>query len=184
MRDAITLLPIGSVETSTLHRIRAGVEPLFLKPVAILRPITIPEVALNPTRHQYHSTTILKLLHRTLGGRFHRLLGLTTVDLFVPQLNYVFGEADVMNGLAIISIARLRPQFYGLRAEDEVTERRLLKEVVHELGHTYNLSHCDNPLCVMFFSNNIADTDRKPSDFCKECKKMLVEHMTPEFARQ
>jgi len=184
MRDEIALLPVGSVDPLTLARMRVLIEPIFFKQVAILRPIQIPEVALNPTRRQYHSTTVLKLLNRTLGGRFHRMLALTTVDLFVPQLNYVFGEADVLNGMAIVSIARLRPQFYGLRAEEDVTEKRLEKEVIHEIGHTYNLSHCENPLCVMYFSNNIQDTDRKLSDFCKECKKMLVEHMAPQFARQ
>jgi len=178
-KDRIALLPLGAFSQEHLTLLREEFARSFGKPVDFLRPIEIPDQAYNPTRKQYHSTTILKIIHRTLGGRYERILALTRVDLFVPQLNFVFGEADVINGNAIISLCRLRPEFYGLKPDPDLLRERTVKESIHEIGHTYNMTHCENPECVMFFSNNIRETDAKTKVFCKECQKMLEEHMAP-----
>lgn len=178
-KDRIALLPIGRISQDHLDSLAATLRRAFGKEIDFLKPIDVPQQAFNPTRKQYHSTTILKVLQRTLGGRYERILGVTTVDLFVPQLNFVFGEADVINGNAVVSFARLRPEFYGLRADPELLRDRMLKEAVHEIGHTYNMTHCENPECVMYFSNKIQHTDAKLGEFCKECQKMLEEHMAP-----
>jgi archaemetzincin len=175
-KDCIALLPVGNVPFDILGLVRESLNKSFDKPLEILRPVPVPQQAFNPTRRQYHSSTILKLIQKTMGGRFERILAVTDVDLFVPQLNFVFGEADVLNGNAVISLARLRPQFYGLPGHEQLVRDRILKESNHEIGHTYNLSHCENPQCVMFFSNTIQDTDSKLREFCKECAKMLEEH--------
>ena len=176
-KDQIALLPIGIIPGEILGLLREVLPKTFERELEVLRPIAVPKQAFNPTRGQYHSSTILKLIQRTLAGRFERILAVTDVDLFVPQLNFVFGEADVLNGNAVISLARLRPQFYGLAGDGHAVRDRVVKEANHEIGHTYNLSHCENPQCVMFFSNTIRDTDTKFAEFCKECAKMLEEHM-------
>jgi archaemetzincin len=176
-KDRIALLPVGNVPYDILGLIRECLQHSFNKALEILKPIPVPQQAFNPTRRQYHSSTILKLIQKTLGSRYERILAVTDVDLFVPQLNFVFGEADVLNGNAVISLARLRPQFYGLPGHEQLVRERVLKEANHEIGHTYNLSHCENPQCVMYFSNTIQDTDTKLQEFCKECAKMLEEHM-------
>jgi archaemetzincin len=178
-KEKIALLPLGPLSQEHLVLLREELTRAFSKQVDFLRTIDVPEQSFNPTRKQFHSTTILKNLHRTLGGRYERILALTRVDLFVPQLNFVFGEADVINGNAILSLARLRPEFYGLKADDDLLRERIVKESIHEIGHTYNMTHCENPECVMYFSNNIRETDAKTKVFCKECQKMLEEHMAP-----
>lgn len=170
---------MGPVPQDHLRHIAETLQACFDKEVDFLRPIELPEQAFNPTRKQYHSSTILRIIHRMVGDRYERVLGVTGVDLFVPQLNYVTGEPDVINGKAIVSTARLRPEFYGLKGDPDVFLSRLLKEAVHEIGHTYNMTHCENPDCVMYFSNSIQDTDGKSKTFCKECQKMLEEHMAP-----
>lgn len=178
-KEKIALLPIGEVSQEVLDTARDTLLDTFGKEVDFLRPFEIPEQAYNPTRKQYHSSTILRILHKTLGDRYERILAFTRVDLFVPQLNFVFGEADVIHGKAVIGLARLRPEFYGLRPDEEKFLARVRKEAVHEIGHTYNMTHCENEECVMFFSNRIQDTDQKLAEFCKECQKMLEEHMAP-----
>jgi archaemetzincin len=95
----------------------------------------------------------------------------TEHDLYGPSLNFVFGEADLGNRVAIISLSRLSPGFYGFSEDVERFQERALKEAVHELGHTYGLGHCSNPLCVMHFSNSLLDTDIKKATFCPECEK-------------
>jgi archaemetzincin len=170
---------MGKVAREYLDLLRSALTDTYHKPVDILRGIEMPDQAYNPTRRQFHSTTVLKILQRTLSGRYDRILAVTRRDLFVPQLNFVFGESDVINGNAIISLARLRPEFYGLKADEDLLMDRAAKEGIHEVGHTYNMTHCENPECVMFFSNNIRETDTKARVFCKECMKMLEEHMAP-----
>lgn len=41
--------------------------------------------------------------------------------------------------------------------------------VLHELGHTLGLEHCDNPKCLMAIYND----EHVTNDFCDECKKKL-----------
>ena len=102
---------------------------------------------------------------------YQKILGIVDHDLFVPELNFVFGEAG--SKAAVISLTRLRQTFYRLPEDQNLFDRRTLTEAVHELGHTYGLGHCENPRCVMFFSNSLSDTDRKGPEFCPRCTKNL-----------
>lgn len=127
--------------------------------------IPFPPVACDSTRRQYHSTPILRQLARVKPHDAERLLGITDVDLYVPELNFVFGEADADRGVAVVSLARLHTDGADQRAR-AVFLKRAATEAIHELGHTYHLDHCTDPRCVMWFSNTLADSDRKGLAFC------------------
>jgi archaemetzincin len=103
------------------------------------------------------------------------VLGVTILDLYVPGLNFVFGEAHCPGKVAVISLFRLNPEFYGQPADMQLFYERAVKEAVHEVGHTLGLAHCRNSSCVMFFSNSILDTDRKKSSLCEKCSASVAE---------
>jgi archaemetzincin len=93
----------------------------------------------------------------------------TDLDLFIPIFTFVFGEAQVGGGVALMSTHRLHQEFYGLPEDTRLLFARAEKEAVHELGHTYGLAHCRSFDCVMHFSNSVEQVDLRPGDFCQSC---------------
>jgi archaemetzincin len=135
--------------------------------------IPIEKFKKNEPRDQYSSARMLKALIDLKNSKKDALLGVTNVDLYTHSLNFVFGQGDRVNRVAVISISRLDPNFYGLQDNDDLILKRAGKEAVHELGHVFVLDHCDRPKCVMLFSNSLQDTDSKGNEFCNKCKRTL-----------
>ncbi|MFB0509380.1 MAG: archaemetzincin family Zn-dependent metalloprotease [bacterium] len=170
--DTIFLKPLGKVsDTTVFNFLEAELNKIFKIPVQIDSPIPVNPSAYNEKRDQYYSPIILKQLSKK--ERHEIILGVVEVDLYVEGLNFIFGQADIRNRKAIISLARLRQEYYGLKPNQNLFQKRTLTEAVHELGHVYGLSHCLNPQCVMFFSNSLRDTDVKGYEFRKTCQKKI-----------
>ncbi len=168
----ILLVPVGKVEQRILERLRNGLPKVFNQEVSIGKELPVPEDAYHKKRNQYLSTKILRtLMEQKEFTPYEKVLGVVDRDLYVPELNFVFGEAS--ERVAVISLTRLRQEFYHLPEDPPLFEKRALTEAVHELGHTYGLGHCRDSHCVMFFSNSLRDTDRKGVDFCRRCKSKL-----------
>jgi archaemetzincin len=168
----ILLVAVGEVDRNVIELLKTDLNKVFNRQVGIGKGMPEPDYAFNKKRNQYFSTAILNAI---LGQKeytpYEKMLGIVDHDLYVPELNFVFGEAG--QKAAVISITRLRQEFYRLPQDQSLFHKRVLTEAVHELGHTHGLPHCVNPQCVMFFSNSLMDTDRKGSDFCPECKRKL-----------
>jgi len=161
---SLTLLPCGAVEHEDLGDLaRALTAKGMLVTIATARPV--PREAFKSRRQQYRADDFLKVAQNELGGR---VLVVTNYDLYADNLNFALGLADSPGRCAVISLFRLR-----LGADKETFRRRAVKETVHELGHTFGLSHCANPRCVMRFSNSLGETDDKGTDWCEGCEKRI-----------
>jgi archaemetzincin len=126
------------------------------------------DFAFDPTRGQYHSTAILQRMQSLVAPDI-RLLGITGLDLYVPVLTFVFGEAQFEGGCSLVSLHRLRDEYYGLPPNGRLLLDRLAKEAIHELGHTAGLRHCFEWNCVMASSHNVERIDSKAGEFCAAC---------------
>ncbi len=105
-----------------------------------------------------------------------KILSLTDVDLFIPILTYVYGEAELGGKSAILSTYRLKEELPP-QNRDEVYLFRLIKESLHELGHTFNLRHCRDSKCLMHYARNIRDVDNKTDNLCRYCKILLEDEI-------
>lgn len=168
----IAIIPVGDVSRESLSELARAIGNTFSFKTKISEAVKIPERAYNPKRRQYHSTMLIEELSR-LKKEADLILGITDVDLFVPQLNFVFGEADILKGVAVISLTRLREEFYRSRPDKKLFVERAVKEAIHEIGHLCGLDHCHDRRCIMYFSNSIRDTDIKGPGFCKSCRVRL-----------
>ena len=170
--QSLLIVPSGTIRKEVLVFLQNELIRIFGFDVRMAREEPIPQYAFDPKRRQYHSTKILEWL-KNIPVMDTRILGIVDIDLYVPELNFVFGEADVAHGVCIISLVRLHQEFYGLPKNENLFLERALKEAVHELGHTYRLGHCGDTRCIMHFSNSLQDSDIKGPDFCRRCKLKL-----------
>ncbi|KCZ73002.1 putative Zn-dependent protease [Candidatus Methanoperedens nitroreducens] len=163
----IYLQPIGEVGEELLHYICTRLEGIYGHPCRTALSIGVPEGQYNANREQYYAAGIVEEIAVRMPLDAEKLLGVADVDLYVHGVNFVFGVA--IGNAAIISLTRLRPEYYGRNRNKSLFRERTLKEAVHELGHTFGLGHCPEITCVMHFSNNIEDTDIKGIDLCRNC---------------
>ena len=138
-----------------------------------IRPESVDALfARDGRREQYYSTAILQALQPIAPEC--RLLAVTSCDLFVPILTFVFGEAQLDGNCAVVSLHRLREEVYGMPPNPALLKERLIKEAVHELGHTFGLRHCEDWRCAMSSSHSVEWLDVKSADFCNECQKVVT----------
>jgi archaemetzincin len=168
----IKLVPIGKVNSNILKCLVKPIADVFDQNVEIGDTLGLPSEICDSKRGQYPADLVLDLIPATLSGDIY--LGISDVDIFAFGLNFIFGAADARTKKALISLKRLRPEFYGLSPDENLFKERTVKEAVHEIGHTCGLRHCPNLHCVMHFSNSVKDTDMKGWQFCALCQRRIV----------
>ena len=180
--NSIIISPIGEFETELLDRVRSQVNRIFgyeTETVPLLQGVGF---ALDSDRSQYHSTPILEKLDTIAPLRAIKVLAITKVDLFIPILTHVYGEAQLGGRACIISTHRLEEGLTPMSAQ-KTFFGRVVKEAVHELGHTFKLRHCHDTICIMHYSRSVRDVDQKSDQLCRYCR-VLIEDEKKRLAEQ
>lgn len=168
----IVVSPIGEYEDGCIQAVMREVERLFGFPGKVIPILDDVEFAYNEKRDQYHSTVILEKLTDSAPSGALKVIGLTQVDLFIPILTYVFGEAQLGGTSCIVSSYRLG-QVLSPAGLESVFDSRILKEAIHELGHTFKLRHCPEKTCIMHYCRSVDDVDQKSGQFCRYCRVLI-----------
>lgn len=147
---------------------RFAVDPLLME------PLPVPDEAHDTVREQYDATIIMRAALTACPDDADRLVVLTDHDIFIPMLTFIFGQAQLDGAVSLVSLARLRQEFYGLPPREDLLQQRLRKELHHELGHTFGLTHCADNLCVMALSVNVAGIDIKREEACGSCANLMT----------
>jgi archaemetzincin len=178
--NVVHLLPVGRIDLALLEELRLGIPRSLHVKCEIAQIALDPASAYHAERQQFHSSEILQRMQSGARPGDWRLLAVADVDLYIPILKYVFGEAQLGGPCAVISAYRLRQEFYGLERDEGLLRERLLKEAVHELGHTLGLRHCEEYTCCMASSHAVEWIDLKERTFCESCRPQ-VESKIPLF---
>jgi archaemetzincin len=171
--NLVYLLPVGKIAVSLLDDLCVGIPKALSVRCEILQTTLDPNPCYHPERQQFHSSELLQRMQNLIRPQHWRLLAVAEVDLYIPILKYVFGEAQVGGPCATVSTFRLRQEFYGLDQDDSLMRARLIKESIHELGHTFHLTHCPDYLCAMASSHSVEWVDLRESRLCDACRYQL-----------
>ncbi len=170
----LQLVRVGECDLQDIEQVGPELSRHFGVPWDVLPQTLDVEFALHTERRQYHSTEILTRLRSMVTAQTWRILGVTGFDLYIPILTFVFGEAQMAGSVAIVSTHRLGQEFYGLPPQEELFRDRLLKEAIHELGHTLDLRHCEDYRCAMAASHAVEWIDLKDAALCQDCRSKAV----------
>ena len=167
----ITLISIGYFDDDFLKNVAEAVKQEFHLSVNIKEGHLDLSEFYDPTRRQYNGVKLVKEVENNFSSDSAKTIGLFNVDLFIPILTYIFGQAFLKGRTGIASNYRLSNERYGIKTEGNLVLDRFKKEVIHELGHTFGLIHCHIPTCVMRSSTYVEDIDQKSSNLCLKCRE-------------
>jgi len=173
-RKSILLIAHGQFEDYFLESIAEDITEEYSCGVKVMESRADLSEFYDPTRRQYDGNKILKSLDSIEDSKVLKTVGLFRVDLFIPILTYIFGQAVFNGKTGIASIYRLKNEQYGIKIDDDLMLDRFRKVVIHELGHTFGLTHCYVPSCVMRISTYVEDLDQKKLQLCNNCREKLV----------
>ncbi len=170
----IDIVPIGEIEETYLLFLKESLFQTFKIQTRIRNRHFDLFPVYDPIRNQYNSSGLLLQLINDTPPETLKILGVTELDLFIPIFTFLFGEAQLKGIGALVSIHRLHNQFYGIPENEDLLKNRLLKESIHELGHTFGLIHCFNLRCVMNTSTYVEEIDQKSANFCRFCEQEVL----------
>ena len=168
--NKIVIFAVSGLESEMLTRVRLDIDRIFYCQTEIIPLSNDLTYALDPARNQYLSASILDKLIPLAPDHSVKAIAIVEVDLFIPILTHVYGEAQMGGKTCIVSTYRLGE---GVSLASETYFHRVAKESIHELGHTFNLRHCPNKACIMHYCRTLSDVDRRPDELCRYCKVLL-----------
>lgn len=169
----ITLVSFGYFDDDFLKSVAEAVRNEFPLSVNIREGHLDLSEYYDPIRRQYNGIKLVHEVENAFSSDTAKTIGIFNVDLFIPILTYIFGQAFLNGRTGIASNYRLSNERYGINTDDKIILERFIKEVIHELGHTFGLIHCHIPTCVMRSSTYVEDIDQKSTHLCLNCRKLF-----------
>lgn len=173
--SVLYILGLGQIDEDMTDSVSGELRTAYGFEIRRLAGLPEPAFAFDAVRKQYSSVHILRSLLNLKPEGENRLLGITDVDLFIPMLSFVLGQAQLGGPTAVVSVARLRQEFYGLPPDLPLLRARAVKEAVHEIGHTFGLTHCADSTCPMSLSNHVRHVDAKGATLCSGCRAAFLD---------
>jgi archaemetzincin len=179
--EKIILVVLCRTDAKLLTSLKQKLEMAFNKSVEVRYSVQQPDYAYDPKRKQFVSPRLISRLRSIKKCPGDIVLGITDVDLYSPDYDYVYGEAEMASGVATLSLFRLKGR-KNKSAPQKLFTERAVREAVHEIAHLHQLDHCTNPKCVMHPCPRLADVDEAGREFCEQCGPLLTRYLSPAAA--
>ena len=173
MKERIGVVPLGEVPALAVDIIAANITAYYRLPAEILPKQPSPESAFDEARLKYNAGLLINMLGTLDFSEYSRIVGVISRDIFIPIFNYVYGQAVQGGSHALVSLYRLNRNADGSTPSASLVFERAAKLALHELGHLFNLYHCNEPKCIMHFSGIIEDLNKIPFYLCGDCARRL-----------
>ena len=173
LRAKLVLVPLGEVDFVMINKLATNIGPVFNRSVDIIKGMKVPEESYNVIRGQNYATVILNKLERVKASPREFILGILEEDIYLPDEPFVIGNADTVSRTAVVSLYKLRQEFYGLPEDETKVFSRLFKQGVHFIAPLFGLSSCRNHKCINYYSQDMFDIDSKNEKFCDICQRQL-----------
>jgi len=171
--ENINLISFGYFDKGLLDMVSDHIVREFNMPVRTREGFLDLSEYYDPARRQYNGTSLLKKIDSDFAGDISKTVGLFNVDLFIPILTYIFGQAFLNGRAGIVSVHRFSNERYGMKPDNQLLADRFRKEIIHELGHMFGLVHCTDPVCVMRSGSYVEDIDQKDFTLCSNCRRKI-----------
>lgn len=182
--EAVELLPVGSVATATLGAIAERLSRHVSLPCRQRPPLSALEPPRLADRNQVDALALLRTLEASCQPIRRIVVAVTASDIAIPVFTFVFGLARQRGRVALVSLVRADPEFYGLPADSVLRDVRTVGEIRHELGHLAGLEHCPDHTCLMSFAGSVERVDARGGRFCADCVRRLPPWMSGGPARE
>jgi archaemetzincin len=179
--ERIILVVLSEIDPGLVNVLKEKLELTFYRMVEVRYSVKNLSYAYDPKRKQFVSPRLIARLRRIKRNNGDKVLGITNVDLYSPDYDFVFGEAEMSSGVATLSIYRLKDERWNAGVDLKVLEERTIREAIHELGHLFKLGHCPNPKCVMHACICVEDVDKAGRDFCDQCSSDLEDNLSEKI---
>lgn len=173
LKAKIVLAPLGEVDFILVNRLATSIGPVFDRSVDILKGMKVPEESYNVIRGQNYASVILNKLERVKANQREFIVGLLEEDIYLPDEAFIIGYSDTVLRTAVVSLFRIRQEFYGLPEDDKKVFSRLFKQSIFHLSPLFELPSCRNPRCINYYSQKMFDIDSKGEKFCDLCRRKI-----------
>lgn len=173
MKELIGVVPLGEVPRLAVEVIAANITAYYKSPTDILPMQPLPESAFDAARMKYNAGSLINYLGTLDFAGYSKIVGVMSLDMFIPIFNYVYGQAVQGGSIALISLFRLNRNADGSTSSTSLVFERAAKIALHELGHLFNLFHCNETKCIMHFSGVLEDLNKIPFYLCRDCARRM-----------
>lgn len=173
IKPKIVVVPLGEVDFMLVNRLASNIGQVFNRSVDILKGMKVPDEAFNVIRNQHYASIILQKLERVKVNSKEQIVAVCEEDIYLPDEPYVLAHFDVVSGTAVISLNKIRQEFYGLPEDETKVYDRLFKLAVQQVAYMSEIPGCRNPVCINYYSVNMMDIDNRGSKLCDICRRQL-----------
>jgi archaemetzincin len=168
----VAVMPYKGFDTTLLDDVLKEVEAFYTCNVIILPANDLPENAFYALRQRYKADSLLMFQKQLAKDGIRSVVGFTAKDISTSTPDWgIFGLGYCPGKACVISTYRLQKA----SATTAQLKERLIKVVLHELGHNLGLPHCtaDKECLLTDAGGTIKQVDNERKWLCSNCTQIL-----------